>query len=69
MHEALDEASIPILVQEPEAYLGVVHEWMRAGIGEDELKKLSAVIQTSNISLEIFDLLMAYMWGDCQATV
>ena len=63
VHEAPDETGIPILVQEPEADLAVVHEWMRAGIGENESRGLGAVIQTSNTSLEIFNLLIAYVWG------
>ena len=33
------------------------------------LKELGEVIKTSNISLEIFDLLISYMRGDCQATI
>ena len=47
LHEALNETGIPILVQEPKADLGVEHEWVRAGIGENESKRLGAVIQTS----------------------
>ena len=46
--------------------------WMwRAGCGGLDMasKKLGAVMQTSNISLEIFDLFIAYMWGDYQATI
>ena len=69
VHETLDETSIPIFLQEPEANFGVVYEWVCGGVGEDELKKLGAIVQTPYVSLKIFDLLILHMRSNCQATV
>ena len=39
VHEALDKTGVPTLIQEKETDLGMVHKWMRAGIGKNESKK------------------------------
>ena len=65
----MDEFHIPALAQKEQTDLAVVQERVRAWVGEYEPEKSGAIVQATDISLKILNLLITYVWTESQAAV
>ena len=69
MHQTLYKACVPVFFQQPKAGFRMMYERVCLWVGEDESKEFGDIVQTTNASSQVSNLLVFYMRGERQAAI